>query len=233
MRMLYGEASEEFFEDLFIRHTYMHIAVLASLSVALEKSGSPEDICSGSLLKVDVALPYLNWWRATLRDEEAKKHAGKVLTEVVRRANLIDWSQNTAEDVFRTLYEFLVEPPVRRRLGEYYTPPWLVETIINEFNVGKKIVLDPFCGSGTFLVKTLHRKIELKEDVDEAFGEVVGFDVNPLAVAVARAELVLAYKRSSGKEPENPPHVYHIDTFATLFGEETTLFPGLERIYQH
>jgi hypothetical protein len=232
MRMLYGEAGEEFFEDLFIRHTYMHMAVLASLSIALEKSGNAEDICSGSLLNVDVALPYLNWWRVALRASEAKINLTKVLNEIIRRASLVDWSQNTAEDVFRTLYEFLVEPPVRRRLGEYYTPPWLVEMIVNEFDMKNKIVLDPFCGSGTFLVRTFHRKIELNEKPDEAFGEVVGFDVNPLAVAVARAEMVMAYKRSTGKEPDNPPHVYHIDTFATLFGEESIVFPGLEDILE-
>jgi hypothetical protein len=232
MRMLYGEAGEEFFEDLFIRHTYMHMAVLASLSIALEKSGNAEDICSGSLLNVDVALPYLNWWRVALRASEAKINLIKVLNEIIRRASLVDWSQNTAEDVFRTLYEFLVEPPVRRRLGEYYTPPWLVEMIVNEFDVKNKIVLDPFCGSGTFLVRTFHRKIELNEKPDEAFGEVVGFDVNPLAVAVARAEMVMAYKRSTGKEPDNPPHVYHIDTFATLFGEESIVFPGLKDILE-
>jgi len=58
----------------------------------------------------------------------------------------------------------------------------------------------------------------------------VGFDVNPLAVTVARAELVLAYRRASGKEPENPPHVYHADTFAMWFGGHRTPAVELEEL---
>jgi hypothetical protein len=222
MKMLYGEAKETFFEELFIKHTYMHMITLASLSAALNKQGQPEDLCSGAglLTNVDVALPYLNWWKPFLRNPDVKEYLEKVVNEVAQRANLIDWSQNTAEDVFRTLYEFLVEPEVRRELGEYYTPLWLVDMIIKEFNIKEKIVLDPFCGSGTFLVKVFHKKIDLKEDPDTALSEIVGFDINPLAVAVARAELVIAYTRRTNKELENPPQIYHIDTFAAFFEEK-------------
>ena len=39
MEMLYGKASENFFEDLFARHTLMHMIVVASLSKALNKKG--------------------------------------------------------------------------------------------------------------------------------------------------------------------------------------------------
>jgi hypothetical protein len=230
IQSLYGEASEDFYVDLFIRHTYMQIAVLASLSIALGKTGLPEDICSGSLLSVEVALPYLNWWKTALSSKNAKPLIKRVLGEITGRASLVDWSLDTAEDVFRTLYEFLVEPRVRRQLGEYYTPIWLVEMIIKEFDLAGKIVLDPFCGSGTFLIKAFYGKIERGESPETALNEVVGFDVNPLAVAVARAELVMAYKRSSGREPENPPHIYHVDTFATWFGGYVAPAMGLDEL---
>jgi hypothetical protein len=228
MSMLYGEADEKFFEDLFIRHTYMQLAVLASLTASLGRKGITEDVCSGSLINIDIALPYLNWWKTALRDENARKLIIEVLDEIVMRTNIIDWSISTVEDVFRTLYEFLVEPPIRRELGEYYTPLWLVEMMIKEFDVKEKIVLDPFCGSGTFLIKTFYRKVEGGEDPDNALNEVVGFDINPLAVTVARAELIIAYKRMSGREPDNPPHIYHVDTFAIWFGESITPIKGLE-----
>jgi len=70
MQMLYGEASDTFLEDLFVRHTYMHMAVISSLTLALGKLGQPEDVASGSLLEIDVALPYLNWWRVALSKQE-------------------------------------------------------------------------------------------------------------------------------------------------------------------
>jgi hypothetical protein len=221
MSTLYGAANEEFFIDLFIRHTYMQLVVMASLSATLGKSGEHEELASGSLINIDIALPYLNWWRQARRyNNDAKKLIDEVLEEVVNRTYMISWSSGTAEDVFRMLYEFLVEPTVRRRLGEYYTPPWLAEFMLNEFgDIRGKIILDPFCGSGTFLVTAFHRKVDLGESPDDAYNEVVGFDVNPLAVVVARAELITAYWRRTQKEPENPPHVYHIDTFAIWFGE--------------
>jgi hypothetical protein len=230
MSMLYGDAEEIFFEDLFIRHTYMQMAVLASLTACLNYTGSVEDVCSGSLIKIDIALPYLNWWKIALYNDKAKSIIKKVLEEIVTRANIIDWSLNAAEDVFRTLYEFLVEPPVRRKLGEYYTPIWLVEMIINEFDVKEKIVLDPFCGSGTFLIKTFYKKINEGEEPEKALNEIVGFDINPLAISVARAELVITYKRVTGMEPEYPPHVYHVDTFAIWFGGEVMHVTGFKEM---
>jgi len=45
--MLYGKAKDSFFEDLFVRHTYMRMIVLTSLTLALGKIRKPEDIVSG------------------------------------------------------------------------------------------------------------------------------------------------------------------------------------------
>jgi hypothetical protein len=136
------------------------------------------------------------------------------------RTGLIDWSAGLTEDVFRILYEFLIEPDTRRRIGEYYTPLWMVDSMLRAFDLRKKVVLDPFCGSGTFLVTAFYRKVDLGEDVDQAFDSIVGYDINPLAISVARAELIIAYLRKTGKEPEEPPHIYHVDTLAMWFGQE-------------
>jgi hypothetical protein len=231
MSMLYGEASEEFFEDLYIRHTYMQMTISASLATALNVVESSEAICGGSFLKtdnmiLDIALPYLNWWRTALYDASLRGYVEKVCNTIVERAHMVDWSLG-AEDVFRMLYEFLIDRDTRRKIGEYYTPLWLVEFMLNNFDLRDKIVLDPFCGSGTFLVKTFYIKIEQGEDPDKAFNEIVGFDVNPLAVAVARAELILAYWRKTGRMPRNPPHIYHIDTLSMWFGGPLLTLPPL------
>jgi len=47
IQFLYGEADEGFYEDLFIRHTYMQMAVIASLTIALGKRGLPEELRRG------------------------------------------------------------------------------------------------------------------------------------------------------------------------------------------
>ncbi len=234
MKMLYGEASEEFFEDLFARHTLMHMIVLSSLSKALNRKGNPADACSGTLLDIDVALPYLNWWRILYIDprySNLRNRIQRVVEEVVLRVNLIDWAYAEAEDVFRALYELLVDPDTRRKLGEYYTPLWIVEYILSKFDLRRRVILDPFCGSGTFLVMAFHKKVDEGEDIDEAYSSVIGFDVNPLAVAIARAELILAYLRRKGTIPKTPPHIYHTDTLAAWFEGKAIGIPEIEVLF--
>ncbi|MGC8544055.1 MAG: N-6 DNA methylase, partial [Vulcanisaeta sp.] len=218
IKMLYSNASEDVIVDLFIKHTIMHMIALASLTSALEKVASPVDAVSGAALEVDIALPYLNWWRMIY--DEYRQDIDDIINDITIRASMIDWKLGGTEDVFRVLYEVLVEPEMRKRLGEYYTPIWLVELILNEFDLKNKLVLDPFCGSGTFLVMAFHRKVnDYREDPDDAINELVGFDVNPLAVAIARAELILAYRRYKPNLKRLPlPHIYHVDTLGMLFG---------------
>ncbi|MGC9086907.1 MAG: N-6 DNA methylase, partial [Thermoproteota archaeon] len=228
IRMLYGkETTSEFIEDLFVRHTLMHMIVLSSLAHALKKTESPEDNCSGASLDVEVGLLYLNWWR--FPKEINKEILDEVLKEVDARTSLIDWEYSGVEDVFRQLYEFLVEPNTRRKIGEYYTPLWLVELILNEFNLKDKLILDPFCGSGTFLVKAFHKKVEEGEEPENAFDEVIGFDINPLAVAVARAELIIAYLRYKQSKETRPPHVYHTDSIGRLMAFVDANKPGFKQ----
>jgi hypothetical protein len=211
---LYSGAGEEAIQDLFLRHTLMHMIVLACLSSLLGKEGDPADLCSGTLLDTDIALPYLNWWRYAEGDERLRE----LVSDISIRSGLIDWEFGAQEDVFRELYEVLVEPEIRRRIGEYYTPVWLCELLLEEFDLRKKLVLDPFCGSGTFLVTAFHKKVQEGEDPEQAYDEVIGLDINPLAVSVARAELLIAFRGRTGRLPDRPPHVYHADTIAMLAG---------------
>ena len=177
----------------------------------------------------------MNWWRIIYIDPKyinQRKIIQKVVEDIVLRVNLIDWAYAEAEDVFRALYELLVDPDTRRKIGEYYTPLWIVKYIINEFNLKGRIVLDPFCGSGTFLVATFYKKLDEGENIDEAYASIVGFDINPLAVAVARAELILAYLRNKGRIPDEPPHIYHTDTFAAWFGGGAISIPEIESLFK-
>lgn len=82
-----------------------------------------------------------------------------------------------------------------------------------------KMVLDPFCGTGTFLVASFHRKVaEEGEDPDEAIREVIGFDINPLSVSIARAELMLAY--NNYREGVVTPLIFNTDSVTLILREE-------------
>ncbi len=105
------------------------------------------------------------------------------------------------EDFFKEIYEEIVERGQRHRIGEYYTPEWLVELIFKkvlDFIGNKKIrILDPACGSGTFLcsvIRILKNKLDLEAEelLDYILNSIVGLDVNPLAVIIARANYLLA-----------------------------------------
>ncbi len=63
-------------------------------------------------------------------------------------------------DWFKRLYQDLFPRPLRHALGEYYTPDWLAAHVLNQVgytgNPNHRL-LDPACGSGTFLVMALRR----------------------------------------------------------------------------
>ena len=102
-----------------------------------------------------------------------------------------------SRDLLKQLYQQLFPKSVRHDLGEYYTPDWLADFVLDEVGYDgnpEKRLLDPACGSGTFLVMALNRvKAWFSENRHSCgFGEadllqkvltnVIGFDLNPLAV---------------------------------------------------
>ena len=120
-------------------------------------------------------------------------------------------------DAFRDLYQNLIPGPLRRSLGEFYTREEIVDEVLDAagFDCGtitslyrrwrersdKPVVLDPACGSGTFLVRVIRRIFSCLSDPMRyppqdvaSFVEdvVVGIDVNPFAVEMAKLNLMLA-----------------------------------------
>jgi SAM-dependent methyltransferase len=121
-------------------------------------------------------------------------------------------------DLFKKLYHYLLPREIRHTLGEYYTPDWLAQRLLaqvdNEFfaadcrqterRLRNKLLqtrfLDPACGSGTFPILILARMLELgrvlfvpeNELLESMLKNVVGFDLNPLAVLTARVNYLLA-----------------------------------------
>jgi SAM-dependent methyltransferase len=101
------------------------------------------------------------------------------------------------EDLLKELYENLVDRETKHDLGEVYTPDWLVELTLREanFKAGQRL-LDPACGSGTFLFTAIQLLREQglagEKLVDEALNKIVGVDVHPLAVTISKVNYVLA-----------------------------------------
>jgi len=102
-------------------------------------------------------------------------------------------------DVFKLIYQDLVALEHREKLGEYYTPQWLCEYICEPIIAKdpEAKMLDPSCGSGGFLFAAISLKLNAAggRDIKSVLEEVCGFDVNPLAVAISKTNLLVAFSK--------------------------------------
>ena len=215
--------------ELFIRHTYLALlAKTLSTLVTLGEEGvakillkDPTSIITGKAVAQNgVYISDDNdffVWPAEGSDP------GKLIGALLRP--LHRFSDEYTDDVFRHLYEDVVDSDTRHELGEFYTPKWMTQLIIeNTVDDKSDSVLDPACGSGTFLVFALRKKVELLakekrvvyDDVGKLLDEVWGIDVNPLSVTLAKTNLYLTVTyllKGHQQLPEIRPRVYVADTF--------------------
>lgn len=180
----------------------------------------------------------------------ADSQAGRVwLRDLCERVDGYNW-QGRPVDVLRRLYHSIIPKDDRKLYGEYYTPDWLAEMIceklLDEEWLGKAIraadreegppagigVLDPTCGSGTFLYHAARRIASAvdrhlpnsrQEERSEIAAKLVsGIDIHPVAVEMARATLARALPRlGAGKEPA----IYQGDALLVPREDENSLIP--------
>jgi methylase of polypeptide subunit release factors len=104
---------------------------------------------------------------------------------------LNEFDYSAMGDFISRMYEKLIPPDERKRLGQFYTPPAVVELIVRlTVTQPEAKVLDPGCGSGGFLVgayQQLRKLNGIPLRVDGAMGEqfhqqlldqVYGVDIN-------------------------------------------------------
>ncbi|MCE2464058.1 MAG: hypothetical protein J4F46_09180 [Dehalococcoidia bacterium] len=107
-------------------------------------------------------------------------------------------------DLLKTLYYEMEHPESMRYRGEGHTPDRLARRILSEElrikDAPDLSVFDPACGPGTFLSTAIHLITEGmagrgEDEFDtllHVLNSVMGIDMNPLAVTVARASYLLA-----------------------------------------
>ena len=121
-------------------------------SRAVERSGDYEPLLMPETRDWATALVFqpdnaLQAWRGLLRGIEA-----------------VDFS-NVPSDVVGRIFQKLIGPEERHRYGQHFTGDDVVD-LINTFCIrsGRDVVLDPACGSGSFLVRAYYRKKHLEPD---------------------------------------------------------------------
>jgi hypothetical protein len=124
--------------------------------VKLEEGGIFKHLGITNFLEGDLFAWYLPAWSEPI-DDLVRKLASRLADY-----NPMTLKETPAEarDLLKKLYQQLFPKSVRHDLGEYYTPDWLAEHVLNELGYEgdpDKRILDPACGSGTFLVMAITR----------------------------------------------------------------------------
>ena len=182
---------------LFALHTYYAILV----RMLVERIAA-----DGNLGELDVAGffaadPFS--WYSSVESTAIERMTGRLEATLAEYdAGSLPDCLAAGEDPLGQLYQAVFPRPLRHKLGEYYTPGWLAEHVLTAAGYSGDTpgrLLDPACGSGTFLIHAIRRMRDAwRHDCDDAelcrkiLANVVGFDLNPLAVMTARANYLLA-----------------------------------------
>lgn len=202
LTIVYGEGIGS--EDLFLQHTYLATVakLLASVVFPQPAPGGDRDILTGAYFQ---GLGIHNFVEedlfAWLLHPDIESAALRLLRDLRTQLGQYDPTGFT-EDVLKGLYQQLVDPQTRQLLGEFYTPDWLADYMLSETvaEMPECRILDPACGSGTFLflairlvTEALRKRRWPKQRILEHIEQsIVGVDVHPLAVLIARTNCLIA-----------------------------------------
>ncbi len=83
-----------------------------------------------------------------------------------------------------------------KRYGQIYTPPFIVAKILDEVGFSEmavlgKMILDPACGDGRFLMEVVRRIVKMshREDLEKNLSVVYGWDIDEMAVEQCKRNL--------------------------------------------
>ncbi|MEM5766198.1 MAG: N-6 DNA methylase [Candidatus Aenigmatarchaeota archaeon] len=202
LEIVYGSAPDL---DEFIDHTYLITLVKLIMYLRLHREINLEEIekvLNGSFFK-EVGITnfieedFFSW----ILEEEIKDIVLESIKRLLAELDVYNFEE-ADEDLFKEIYQDIIGPRARHRIGEYYTPEWLAQLIIVESikllkNKTIPKILDPACGSGTFLTNAIHyfienlRGIRNSQLLEIILSNIMGMDINPLAVIIARANYII------------------------------------------
>jgi len=160
-----------------------------------------------------------------LADELA---ARKEVDDLIRLLSTVEMEQ--FGDVVGYIYEDLIPVEERHQMGQFYTPPPIAELIVKWcLRSPSDYVLDPGCGSGTFVVqsywrlvewKTGRRKVPAKDVHVSALKQLYSIDINPFPTQLTAMNLAMKYVRA----PSTEANILHSDFF-TIVPKQEVLAP--------
>ncbi|QEE15957.2 class I SAM-dependent DNA methyltransferase [Promethearchaeum syntrophicum] len=188
--------ADEIRENLYIKHCLLIYTITSILFLKINKMAKGNTPKSNEIQQSDTFLKKIfnflklsDYFQSFLMMQKVKEIQIKLISE-------LSSFEIENEDLFTDLYQKLLENTTRHPKGEFYTHPILAQTMISDvYKTGMK-VLDPTCGSGTFLLeiaKMVARSNLSPKDEEKAIDNIIGCDINPIACIMARANLFLSY----------------------------------------
>ena len=204
---------------LYVRHTYLTalVGVIVQahfgIDVARYADAEPGRLLNGEILRQHTGLRDITESDLFTWPLETGEHS--YLGIIARQVAKFNW-EHDSDDLAPILYQNTIPADERKRMGEYYTPPWLAQAITEELITDplNTRVLDPACGSGAFIAAAVRHLIANAQDL--APGQklaklqenIAGIDLHPVAVQLAKATWVIASRgvimaaRNAGQAPE-------------------------------
>ncbi len=143
-------------------------------------------------------------------------------------------------DALGEIYHDVFDERLRKELGEFYTSERIIDYLLDNTGYDEdhwnQRLMDPACGSGSFLVSAVQRLLAAKPDnLSDAeaayyicnYPRVVGFDISPFACEIARLRLFLTlypYLDGDGNYKIQKLPVFNINSLArdrTDLGDDT------------
>jgi type I restriction enzyme M protein len=140
----------------FTRRRALNLPEAARFDVILKtpKDGNLGAALTAAMEAIEAAFPPL----AGQLPKDYGRFEGSVLEEMMRMFDS-EGLRSASGDVFGRIYEYFLAEFSKQGAhdgGEFFTPPSIVQTIVNVIEPDHGVILDPACGSGGMFVQSSH-----------------------------------------------------------------------------
>ncbi|WP_225425367.1 Eco57I restriction-modification methylase domain-containing protein [Apilactobacillus timberlakei] len=217
---------------LFAIQTYFNILIKLLISTFLDEIKAPlgnvykkmnySDIANlfegkqpDSIISNFFDIHYYEWF--TFVNIKETKLVEEIVNNILEKLFKFDMETfrikpENVHDILQELYMEFIPEKVRHMLGEYFSPDWIVQFLLdrigykNKKDLIDKKIIDPTAGSGAFILQAIKRVIDsVKEshkgnnlnkklsekEIYKITQNIVGFDLNPISSISAKANYIM------------------------------------------
>ncbi len=169
--------------------------ILSNVMLSILDTFNKKNIASVEALKIGEEIVS----RLKRNVDSSLKEINQMIVETLVKYDLND----TNDDFLGFLYQLLQNQLGRKSDGQFYTPKKVVRQILSQvnFDVTKdKLIMDPACGSGQFLIETFNELDKLYKQVDPELNKpdrysrilssLIGVDIDDIACSLAQFNLL-------------------------------------------